>query len=401
MVRIGTAAICLDGGALEVSAQVEVDWPDEKVSDRLWFRLPGTVNVSAEAATDACFVLGLLLAMASGQRLQMDGPVSARLLADSAELQGILTCWHPRRLKTVALDVNPRSGPTAAPGATQGTISFFSGGADSFYTALAQPDRVGTLVFVHGFDIPLSNTTFFAEALSHVEASAASLGKPLVTMSTNLRRFTNQRAYWGPVTHGVALAAAGLLLHSRGDTLLIPASYTYTDLHPWGTHPLTDRLRSTEYLQLVHDGADASRAEKILHLAHDPVAQRHLRVCWQKTGAYNCGLCEKCLRTMVTLKLAGTLHLFETFPDTFTLDRVREMRLTRELFARDNYRLAKQVGDAEVAAAVKESIARYRQRVAAQQPTKKPAATKSPVITTTGRLGRFVPAGLRRALRAR
>ncbi len=338
--------------------------------------------------------------MASGEPLRMDTPASRQLLAESADPQAILACWYPRKLRAAGLEVTPRTGPSV-PAATQGTISFFSGGVDSFYTTLLQPDRVGTLVFAHGFDIPVTSPDLFAESLSHVQAAADSLGKPLVTLSTNLRGFTNKAARWGPIAHGVALAATGLLLHSRGDTLLVPATYTYADLHPWGSHPLTDPLRSTEYLRIVHDGADASRTEKTLLLAHDPVAQRHLRVCYRNTGAYNCGLCEKCLRTMVTLKLAGTLHLFEGFPDTFTLERVAGMRLTREIFARDNLRLARQVGDDEIAAAVRKSITAYRKRMASQQPVKTAPGPAGPVAAVWRRLRRFVPARLRRALRAR
>ncbi len=360
--------------AVEVAAQVSVDWPDGRVDDRLWFRLPAGTRVSPEAAADACFALGLLLAMAAGTDLRLAAPVSPRLLAQSAELQDILTCWHPRKLTRARLDVTARStpGPAAAPG----TISFFTGGVDSYFTAVAEPERVTALAFVHGYDIPLHDTAFFAETLGHLEAAATELGKPLVHLATNLKQFTAGRIYWGPIAHGPALLAAGMLLHQHGGTLLVPSSRVYTELGPWGTHPLTDRLYSTEYLTFAHDGAATSRLDKTLHLAANDSARRHLRVCWKKTGAYNCGLCEKCLRTMTTLKLAGALDAFDVFPATFSTERIRTQELDRDRFALQNLRLAREVGDAELAAALKDAIRSYRERQAAPKPSQAPAVTR-------------------------
>ena len=41
---------------------------------------------------------------------------------------------------------------------------------------------------------------------------------------------------------------------------------------------------------------------------------KHLRVCWENRGsAYNCGLCEKCLRTLVNLRVVGAEGRCQTF----------------------------------------------------------------------------------------
>lgn len=393
MVQIGAPTIQQEDDALVVSAEVAVRWPDAEVRDRLWFRLPRHSAVTIEAAADACFSLGLLLAMASRNELRMEAPVSPRLLAHSVELQDVLLCWYPKKLARAALAVPSRS--SAPPPPDEGTISFFTGGVDSFFTAATPPDRVTALAYVHGFDIPLEDTAFFARTLSHLQDAASGLGKPLVHLATNLKRFTSDRIYWGYLAHGAALAAAGTLLHSYGSTLLVPSSRTYADLSPWGTHALTDRLHSTEYLSFVHDGAAVTRVEKTVGLAGSPAAQRNLRVCWQKTGAYNCGLCEKCLRTMTTLKLAGALDAFEVFPATFSIDRIRDQVLDRDRFAKQNYQFAQQVGDVEVAAALREAITRFRGRkpatAAKQTAARGPAAARllpKPVRIALGRLRR-------------
>ena len=111
------------------------------------------------------------------------------------------------------------------------------------------------------------------------------------------------------------LASVGLLFQARFRTILISAAHTYADLGPWGSHPLLDPLWSTELTEFVHHGAHATRVDKCRVLANSEVAMRHLRVCWEnREGRYNCGECEKCLRTMVNLAAVGALGRCTTLP---------------------------------------------------------------------------------------
>ena len=95
----------------------------------------------------------------------------------------------------------------------------------------------------------------------------------------------------------------------------IPSSHKYSDLLPWGSHPLTDPLMSTDGVMLIHDGCEATRVQKVLwQVSKSDVALDYLRVCWRnRFGKYNCGICEKCNRTMVNLKIAGVLDKCDTF----------------------------------------------------------------------------------------
>ncbi len=374
VVSIDAPVLTEEAGEVVVQAQVEVPWKDGTQTGQLWFRLPHEHAPSPEAAADAFFNLGLVLAMASDGALHLEAPVSAQLVADSAELQDILTYWYPRRLRRTEISAPTRS-ESPQPGA--GVASFFTGGVDSFHSALNGSQPVSTLCFVYGFDIPLSRPDLFAETSEHLQQAAADIGVPLITVTTNLKDFTNRGIYWGPVGHGAGLGTVATLLHRRHHTVLIPASYSYDHLIPWGSHPLTDRMRSTEYLKIFHDGGGFSRVDKTLGFAEMPAAQKHLRVCWQKTGKYNCGECEKCLRTMTTLHLAGLLDQFEVFPHALDLERIRGVRLTYEHFTMENIRLARKVGNAEVAAALNHVIAESRRQKQPPPPAPKPMVRRS------------------------
>jgi len=61
---------------------------------------------------------------------------------------------------------------------------------------------------------------------------------------------------------------------------------------------------------------------KLRVLARYPESLARLRVCWENPSAYNCGHCEKCVRTMLGLRALGVEHCV-AFPDTLTPELVR------------------------------------------------------------------------------
>jgi len=119
-------------------------------------------------------------------------------------------------------------------------------------------------------------------------------------------------------------------------------------LCPWASHPLTDPLFSDESLSVLHDGCEAGRVDKVLALSGSALALQHLRVCWERVeGAYNCGVCEKCLRTMTSLYAVGVLQQSASFPQRLEAAQILALVLYDEslkIFARENLRLLEQHG---------------------------------------------------------
>jgi hypothetical protein len=245
------------------------------------------------------------------------------------------------------------------------TSQFFTGGVDSFYTLIRRPD-VELLIYVHGFDIALHRTDARDQVSRLLADVSTSTGKRVIELESDLRRTLDPLADWGSHVHGAALASTALLLTSLHDRVYIPSTHSYADLGPWGSHPAIDPLWSTEAVQVVHDGAEASRFEKIRTIAQHPVALRNLRVCWQETSFLNCSACEKCLRTMTSLEILGVLPLATTLTQTLDLDALTAATLRNEndaAFARENLAAALEHGHAPIAAAIRTALGRYESRV--------------------------------------
>jgi len=74
----------------------------------------------------------------------------------------------------------------------------------------------------------------------------------------------------------------------------------------WGTHPEIDDQVRWASTQVVHEGLNLTRQQKLgviarhVYGANPPVL---IRVCWGRST--NCGRCEKCIRTIIGLLLTG------------------------------------------------------------------------------------------------
>jgi hypothetical protein len=160
--------------------------------------------------------------------------------------------------------------------------------------------------------------------LRNCQRVAAETGKALIPIVTNARRDTGALAPW-TIAHGGGLIAAALALGAGLRRVHIAASTTYDRLYPWGSHPVLDRLWSTETLDVVHDGCEMVTIDKTRYIleARPELVFDTLRPCGGYGPGYNCGACIKCLRTMLDLLQFGYLDRSTTLPHEIDVDRLR------------------------------------------------------------------------------
>lgn len=318
------------------------------------------------AEMDPLLPLTLLPAMVTGSSLRLPGKVSPKLVSSLPKIQDLLCLWGEEhwdaKFRRVPVEVKVQ-GELAEQQRASGVACFFSGGVDSFYTLLKHLGEVTHIIFVHGFDITLKNQSLRARASHAAREVARELGKTLIEVETNLRSFSDPLINWDRY-HGAALASVGLLFQHLFGRVLIPSSFTYADLFPWGTHPLLDPLWSTELTQFEHDGCEATRIDKVTYISDNETAMKWLRVCWvNPSDAYNCGRCAKCRLTMVNLLVAGALERCKTLPDTLkagptgVVARMNPQDPAATAFARQNIQALGRLGGApELARALAQAM---------------------------------------------
>jgi hypothetical protein len=329
-------------------ARLELDGADHLIGYRL-------AGVEPDEGYEPFVVAMTPIAMKLGVPLNVPASISPRLRQGMLTAQRTLHAWHPelRPIEIVA------PGERTASSDGRGVACFFTAGVDSFYSALRHRDRLDALIHVHGFDVPLADRARREQVSPNVRRAAEALELPLVEVETDLRLVSNRYALWGTQYHGAALASVALLTATRFGEVLIPATHSYRDLLPWGSHPLLDPLWSTEGMELVHDGA-VPRPEKLRLLGESEIAMRHLRVCFRHSlhgvSGLNCGRCEKCLRTMAGLRAVGALERCETFPGDLPLRKLARVPVGDEnamAFTRENLAAARAAGDEELVRALR------------------------------------------------
>ncbi len=271
---------------------------------------------------DPYLPIAFLLGMQTRRRVVMEGPVSEPLLASLDAVGEDLCSWYP---DLRAPRVHAPAAVAPPPVRARGTATFFSGGLDSFYTAITHADEITHLVFVHGFDVGLDDCVLRDLVVARTREAAATLGKPLVEVETDLRHLSDRYANWAWYSHA-GLVAVALLLSAHFSEILVPATLAIAH-RPQALRGDADRETWSGGLARIRsDGAEATRPEKARAVADHAAAQEHLRVCWEnRGGAYNCGRCPKCVRTLINLEAAGVRERFGTFPAELEPDTIRAL----------------------------------------------------------------------------
>lgn len=133
-------------------------------------------------------------------------------------------------------------------------------------------------------------------------------------------------------TFGSVLIASALALGRLFSRFYIASSFQYTQLFPWGSHPLLDNLLCTETMETLHDGAHLTRVEKIAAISHWPETYSRLRTCLFNTffideaaQLENCCRCERCIPTMSVLDMLGVLGKYTVFPKPLESKHIRNI----------------------------------------------------------------------------
>jgi hypothetical protein len=317
-------------GTAVLSAEVKMEGRDFRC--RIEYRYKDCPQELISTTADA-FVAGLLApAMRAREDLIVDAPVSPKLLGNVDHITGLLASFD-ERLSPVKVHAPVASPPRIE--RPRGIGLFFSAGVDSYYSLLKNirdhphgPDAITHLVFGHNVGGGKPYGTAANERLTaHMTYIAEKVGKKLLILETDLRQ-EGPRAPWR-MHHGSALISAVLPLDRVLGKCIIASSLSTEFLQPYGSHPHLDPLFSIDGLEIVHDGDEAYRTEKMTTLvAHSELALNTLRVCFrEEQQPRNCGRCRKCLQAMIVLHSLGMLDRCPAFVTPLEVRRVWTMHL--------------------------------------------------------------------------
>ena len=298
--------------------------------------------------------IALLEAMYRNKPLQIDSSVSvSKVFSDRLyEIQAIYACWNPDlsivNIEATTCEENKQFSLVGC---------FFSAGVDSSHALIRNMVDTSHLLMFRGFDKGNDQSSWEQRVCSQ-EGFAASLGKKLIPIETNARQWTDNNKIAWEFAHGLLLSSVGGALGMK--RVYVPSSHTYDELFPWGSHPLSDPMWSTESTEIIHDGAGFRRGAKMKDILREPKVGNNLQVCWRNIHQ-NCGECPKCVRTMAAVYLLG--GNIDTLPPLSDLKKLKTLKAIDEsgaTFLEDAMVLAKEAKNLEAYNILKKLYRRYQ-----------------------------------------
>jgi len=236
---------------------------------------------------------------------------------------------------------------------------------------VGHPWRIQDGFLVYGLEI--YSPEIFDLVRKHLTELARRIQITLIPVFTNhylsLRNEDGKHHYdfWNYEYMGAALAAVAHSFADRFSVVSIASSDDIPSIVPYGSHPLLDPNYSSCDLRIRHDNIRRSRMEKTGMIAKWPDVLEYLRVCNQiksyTPDSFNCGKCEKCIRTMLALVAHAALDKTHAFPHK---DVTHEMIMkgspitpARQIYYKEMIAPLKNIGRDDLVEGIKEKISQY------------------------------------------
>lgn len=318
----------------------EVIWENtQRPKEEIYFEVEEKFADAISCNINAFFLATVIPALYYGEeRYFIDGKISPVLYEGFRDALGWITHWYYNdREKPIELELEIASSEIK-PSTSRNAASFLSGGIDSYETIVSNrllyPEDHPRFIKdgIIAFGLEQTNPEKFEYVVSMLEEMADLLNVSLVPVYTNIylifREDDSKTKYyfWNYEFQGAVLASIGHILSKRIHTVSIGSTVDIPSMQPYGSHPLLDSNYSSLDLQVLHQGSRYSRLEKTKIITDYLTPPFDLRVCNHakkyEPGKFNCGACEKCIRTMLDFLVLGKLDRMDAFPSN---DVTRDM----------------------------------------------------------------------------
>lgn len=317
--------------------KLKADIVDNGQKKCLWFQYSD--NYKPEALNADAFLIYLMrYAMLHDRDIESRVPVHYelanslnRLLIPSMQMAD----GRHARMKVIA-PVLSADECHQAPGVATG----LSCGVDSFY-ALLNHYRTGDknldVTHLFFFDMFHTDINHQWETFNYCQKVAAEMGFSLIKICTNVLKVLDMN--WFP-THLWSLFAGVNSMQNIIGKYYLASSFHVTDItmdNPLWTDPAHYELLMIKALhhkdmELYTEGP-VSRMDKTDFIADFPIVQKRLSVCWPRPYD-SCGICPKCVRTLVDLDVLGKV---DKFGEIFDLEHYKKNRDWYMAFARTEH----------------------------------------------------------------
>jgi hypothetical protein len=310
----------------------DVIWENvQRPVQEIYFETPDRYADSLSLNSHAFLVACIMPALHFGERrISVEGDVCPELKEGLINVMNWMRLWWYDPSKKL-VEIEAKIGGGIAKIRTPERAGFFfSGGIDSVATLrsnrlnypLNHPGSIKDGLLVCGLEV--SGETEFEHVVSLISGLAEDASVKLVPVFTNIRILGPDDVmefwddFWVKEYMGAAFSAIAHAFARRLTCVYISSDHDIPNIYPFSSHPLINPNFSSFDLKIRLAAIALSRFDKSELVSTWSLAIQRLRVC-NKTEYYsrellNCGQCEKCVRTMLSLLALGVLEKASAFP---------------------------------------------------------------------------------------
>lgn len=349
------------------SFKILVEVESETLKKELWFSVPLEYKEYICTTQYDGFLVGLLYpAMVAGEDIKIEGKVSSKLLFNINNYVIPLLCSFSPKAQNIKVISTEKSYEDFN---GNGVGTGFSGGVDSFSTIYDHYElekdpvyKINSFLFLnvgsHGCGEEEVVYSKFMKRYNYLKKFPEELGLAFIPLNSNLYEFHP----WGhQLTCSLTLTSGILMLQKKYNKYYCSSlGWSYLEILEYYKDdlgkdiaifdPILLPLLSTESLELIADGTQYTRVEKVKNIVNYEPVYRYLNVCVSGEDTHeNCSICSKCCRTLMALDSIGKI---EEFTKLFNIEKYRKkaqkkyvalqvLEKEKNAFARDNVELAK------------------------------------------------------------
>lgn len=347
----------VESGNNNTLLKCEIHDSEKNKVHELWFSVDKKYEkYLTPEVSDAFLLIVFQIAMKSSQEIKSEGPISERLLYN---LQNIImpivtkmyTDHSMVQIEAPTLNINFQ-GSGVGTGCSLGVDSF-STIIDGISEKLPKEHRLTHLALFnsgqHGDNDLVAAENQFHKDIKKLQAPASELGLPLIGINSNINTLYKEYDY--PLLHRFVFSTIAFPLALQK----LFKAYTFASSYPIDNFSLDPSdichveyvilsMLSTESTSIRNSNPTYTRVDKTELLCDSPIARQNLEVCWGhqiysmyghtafiQSEKLNCGVCDKCMRTLFTLETLGKLQYFEEIFDIEAYKKYKNKYLVKVL----------------------------------------------------------------------
>lgn len=270
--------------------------------EQVWFRSNQPIDPTTDHAS-AFLLWSMVFAMMDDGLLDLGNAViSKKVFLNVQKIAALYHEWFPE-LQLQELELYNYQSRRDCFNVNDDSVLAFTGGVDSLHAlhTLTNNKECPTLLHIEGFDNHYQDVDIYKDIYRNLRQLEITYNlNQHITIATNIRDFTEKYIDWEKI-HGLCLAGAVYTLETSPKIMYLSVNWTQAEDYNCGCQDTLNPLFSSEKTTFKDTGLE-TRISKIKALSQNTHLLPYIRVCWQNPShRVNCGVCEKCIRTILAL----------------------------------------------------------------------------------------------------